>query len=89
VWQTRSLLNLPARLSFDQTVSWTGRLAGNGIPAHWRLDAKVARRLGESAEISLVGQNLLQPRLLEFGGQYGIVGTELPRSIFGRVALRF
>ncbi len=88
-WQIRSLLNLPARLSFDQTVTWTSRLVGNGIPPHWRLDARVARRLGESAEISLVGQNLLQPGFLEFGGQYGIVGTELPRSIFGRVVLKF
>jgi len=88
-WQTRSLLNLPAKLSFDQTVSWTARLPGNGIPAHWRVDIRVARRLGESAEVSLVGQNLLQPGFLEFGGQYGIVGTEIPRSIFGRVVLRF
>jgi hypothetical protein len=89
MWQIRSLLNLPAKLSFDTTVSWTSRLVGNDIPAHWRLDARVARRLGESAEIGLVGQNLLQPRFLEFGSQYGIVGTEIPRSIFGRVAFRF
>jgi len=89
MWQIRSLLNLPAKLSFDTTVSWTSRLVGNEIPAHWRLDSRVARRLGESAEISLVGQNLLQPRLLEFGSQYGIVGTEIPRSIFGRVEFRF
>jgi iron complex outermembrane receptor protein len=88
-WQIRSLLNLPARLSFDQSLSWTSRLEGNGIPPYWRLDGRVARRLGESAEISLVGQNLLQPRFLEFGGQYGIVGTELPRSVFGRVEFRF
>lgn len=88
-WQLRSLLNLPARVSFDQTLTWTSRLVGAGIPSYWRLDGRVARRLGESAEISLVGQNLLQPRFLEFGGQYGVVGTELPRSIFGRVAFRF
>jgi iron complex outermembrane receptor protein len=88
-WQARSLLNLPAKLNFDQTVSWTARLVGVEIPAHWRLDARVARRLGESAEISLVGQNLLRPGFLEFGSQFGIVGTELPRSVFGRVAIRF
>jgi iron complex outermembrane receptor protein len=88
-WQIRSLLNLPAKLSFDQSLTWTSRLVGTGIPSYWRLDGRVARRLGESAEISLVGQNLLQPRFLEFEGQYGIVGTEFPRSIFGRVAFRF
>jgi iron complex outermembrane receptor protein len=88
-WQVRSLLDLPAKLSFDTTVAWTSRLAGNEIPAHWRLDVRVARRLGESAEVSLVGQNLLQPRFLEFGNTYGIVATEFPRSIFGRVVFRF
>jgi len=88
-WQIRSLLNLPAKLSFDQSLTWTSRLVGAGIPSYWRLDGRVARRLGESAEISLVGQNLLQPRFLEFGGQYGVVGTELPRSVFGRVEFRF
>jgi iron complex outermembrane receptor protein len=87
--QIRSQLNLPARLSFDQSLTWTSRLVGTGIPSYWRLDGRVARRLGESAEISLVGQNLLQPRFLEFGRQYGIVGTELPRSVFGRLEFRF
>ena len=88
-WQIRSLLNLPARLSFDQSLTWTSRLVGAGVPSHWRLDSRLARRLGESAEISLVGQNLLQPRFLEFGGQYGVAGTELPRSVFGRLEFRF
>jgi len=88
-WQARSWVNLPARLTFDQTVSWTSQLAGPGVPSHWRLDARVARALGESAEVSLVGQSLLRPGVLEFGSQYGIVGTEFPRSVFGRVAFRF
>ena len=38
------------------------RTAGGSIPGHTRLDLRLARRLGESAEISLVGQNLLRPR---------------------------
>jgi hypothetical protein len=70
-------------------LTWTSRLVGAGIPSYWRLDSRVARRLGESAEVSLVGQNLLQPRFLEFGGQFGVVGTEFPRSVFGRVEFRF
>jgi iron complex outermembrane receptor protein len=88
-WQVRSLLNLPAKLSFDQSLTWTSRLVGAGIPSYWRLDSRVARRLGKSAEISLAGQNLLQPRLLEFGNEYGIVATQMPRSVFGRLEFRF
>ena len=85
VLQTHSRLNLPGKLEFDQWIWWTSRLAANNIPSHTRVDARLARRLGESAEISITGQNLLRPRFVEFGDSYGFAGTANPRSVFGQV----
>ena len=39
---------------------------------------------------SLVGQNLVGPRFLEFGATvFEIVGTALERSLFGKVTWHF
>jgi iron complex outermembrane receptor protein len=43
----------------------------------------------ESVEMSLVGQNLLSPRTLEYGDSSGIVGAESVRSVYGRITWRF
>ncbi len=62
---------------------------GGSIPGHARLDARLARRIGESMEISLVGQNLLRPRTLEYGDSSGVLGTEAVRSVYAKIAWRF
>jgi len=89
ILQTGSMLNLPWRLAFDQSVSWQSRLAGANVPAHTRVDARLSRRFGESAEISVVGQSLLQPRFLEFTDSYGTTATEVPRSIYAKLTWTF
>jgi iron complex outermembrane receptor protein len=85
VVQTHSRLNLPGRLEFDQWIWWTSRQPCNNILSHTRLDVRIARRLGESAEIVVTGQNLLRPDFVEFGDSYGFAGTASPRSVFGQV----
>ncbi|HXS93667.1 MAG TPA: TonB-dependent receptor [Candidatus Limnocylindrales bacterium] len=92
VYRARSRMDISRRTSFDQTLSWTSRL-GSGIswpvPAHWRLDLRLARRIGEAAEISVLAQNLLAPRVLEFSDGYGIAPTVNTRSISGQLNWRF
>ncbi len=63
-------------------------LGNMAIPSYVRLDSRLGWRVGQSVEISVVGQNLLQARHLEF---YDIqVGqTEVQRSVFGKVTWRF
>ena len=51
--------------------------------------SRLARRLGESAVISLVGQNLLRPRSTEYGDSYSIIGTQSVRSVYAQIAWRF
>src|ERR1019366_6927292 len=87
--QLRSSVNLPRKTEFDQSLYYTARLPGASIPGHARLDLRVARHFGERAEISLVGQNLLRPRSMEYGDSYAIIGTQSVRSVFGQIAWRF
>jgi len=89
MFQIRSSVNLPRKTEFDQSLYYTARLPGGSIPGHARLDLRLARHFGESAEISLVGQNLLRPRSMEYGDSFAIIGTQAVRSIFGQIAWRF
>jgi iron complex outermembrane receptor protein len=89
MFQIRSLLNLSRNIEFDQSLYYTARLPGGAIPGHARLDLRLARRIGESTEISIVGQNLLRPRTLEYGDSVDIVGAQSVRSVYGKITWRF
>jgi iron complex outermembrane receptor protein len=89
MFQVRSSLNLWRRTEFDQSLYYTARLPGGSIPGHARLDLRLARRLGESAEISLVGQNLLRPRTTEYGDSFSVIGTQSLRSVYAQFTWRF
>ena len=51
-----------------------------------KLDVRFAWRASERIELSLAGQNLLHAQHLEFPTA---AGSEIERSIYGRVALRY
>jgi outer membrane receptor protein involved in Fe transport len=88
-FQIRSLVNLSRRMDFDQSLYYTARLPGGNIPGHARLDLRLSRRIGESTEVSLVGQNLLRSRSLEYGDSAHLVGTQTVRSVYGKITWRF
>jgi iron complex outermembrane receptor protein len=88
-FQIRSLLTLPRRVEFDQSLYYTARLPGGVVPRHVRVDIRLAKSFGERTEISVVGQNLLRPRSLDYGDSIGVIGTESVRSVFGKVTWRF
>jgi iron complex outermembrane recepter protein len=89
VFHIRSSVNLSRMIEFDQSLNYTARLPGGDIPGHARLDLRLARHFGESAEISLVGQNLLRPRSAEYGDSYAIIGTQSLRSIYAQITWKF
>jgi iron complex outermembrane receptor protein len=89
-FQVRSLLDLPRHLEWDNTLEYVSKLATGNIPAYARLDSRVGWRLGESLELSVVGQNLLTPRHAEFSDTlYPLNHTLVERSVFGKVTWRF
>jgi iron complex outermembrane receptor protein len=88
-FQIRSLLDVARGLEWGQTLYWTARRPQGSAPSHARLDTRLAWRLGERTEISLVGQNLLRPRFLEFNDTSQIVAAQAQRSVFGKITWAF
>jgi iron complex outermembrane recepter protein len=89
MFQVRSQWEPARRLEFDQWLSWTASLPGTDIPAYARLDARLARRIGESVEVSLVGQNLLRPGTRQFPDMMRVIGSMAERSAYGKITWRF
>jgi iron complex outermembrane receptor protein len=89
MFQVRSLFNLTKNVDFDNSIEYAHRLPDGNIPRRVRLDSRIAWRPGESIELSIVGQNLLRPRRLEFGDSYAVIGTQTPRSVYGKITWRF
>jgi iron complex outermembrane receptor protein len=54
------------------------------LPADWRLDARLAFTPREGVEVFVAGQNLGQPRRVEFPD-----GLQTPRTFLGGVTVRF
>jgi iron complex outermembrane receptor protein len=91
-FQVRSSLDLTRRLEWDASVGYAGALrdAGSGpTPGYARVDTRLGWKVGEFMEISIVGQNLLTPRHVEFPDLYPVFHTQLERSVFGKVTWRF
>jgi iron complex outermembrane receptor protein len=87
-YQVRSFMNLGRRFEWDQTAGYTSRLTA-GIPGYVRLDTRIGRRIGESWELSIAGQNLLTPRHAEFPDSQLIDHMLDQRSIFAKITVRF
>ena len=78
----RSSWTLADGSQFDLWLKYTSRLNNPEVPAYTLLDLRYAFRIGRQAEISIVGQNLLDQRHLEFVSDYLPTQTsEIGRSL--------
>jgi iron complex outermembrane receptor protein len=59
------------------------------IPSYVRMDAGVIYRPSGTLELSLWGQNLLEPRHAEMSNRNAGMVMEVPRSLFARITKRF
>lgn len=66
----RSSWTLTDGSQFDLWLKYTSRLNNPEVPAYTSLDLRYAFRIDRQAEISIVGQNLLDQRHLEFVSDY-------------------
>lgn len=85
----RSYLDLPGNLQLDAAGYWVGNLATGDVPSYFRADLRLAWRPCEGLELSLVGQNLFERSHPERRDEQAAFATEVPRSVFGTVRLRF
>ena len=88
-FQIHSQLDFPHRIEFDTAAYFVGKLANEDIPRYTRLDQRVSWRPYDALEVELIGQNLLQPRHLEFLSNTGLVPTYSSRRAFVRLTWRF
>jgi iron complex outermembrane recepter protein len=89
-FQVRSLFDLPHHLEWDNTLGYVSKLSVGDVPAYARLDSRIGWRAGEFVEFSLVGQNLLTARHVEFSDTiYQTLHTVAERSVFAKVTWRF
>ena len=76
----QSMLNLPLNFQLDITTRYLGELEGKA-PDYFTFDARLAWTYKQWV-LSVNGQNLWEERHVEWG-------TEIPRSIYGKVTCRF
>jgi iron complex outermembrane receptor protein len=80
-WQARSALSLAPRVQLDAMLFHAGALSALQIDAYTRADLRVEVGLTRQLSASIAGQNLLDPRHMEFGGRGALVTpTQIPRS---------
>ena len=88
-----SLINISKRFEFDQTLRNVNALpaqsSSNVLPSvsvtgYFTADARLGLHITRELELSIDGQNLLQPHHAEFGGDPGrLVGIE--RCVYGKL----
>ncbi len=87
----RPSLNLREDLDVDLWARYVSSLPGLNVRGYVTLDVRLAWRPMEHLEISLVGQNLLDPQRLEYveNKYLPILNTEVQRSVYGKLAWTF
>ena len=80
----QSFLDLPKKLEFDQTLRYVSDLPAQQVPAYTTADVRFSWHATQSFDLSVVGQNLLQPHHAEFGGDPGgLVGIK--RTVYAKI----
>ncbi|HEY8401658.1 MAG TPA: hypothetical protein VIK89_10370, partial [Cytophagaceae bacterium] len=73
----------PGNFELDFVLRYISKLPQPPIPDYFTFDTRLAWKFKSWAELSIVGQNLWENRHMEFAQ------TQIPRSIYGKVACRF
>jgi iron complex outermembrane recepter protein len=82
-----SQFNLPKRFEFDQVYRYVSELRGQNVPAYHTGDLRLGWKAHRQFELSLVGQNLLQPRHAEFGIDPAPT-VSIKRGVYGKIVWR-
>ena len=88
--QLRSHVALPDRFSWDTSAYFTGRIADPAVPSYTRLDMILSWQPQERLFFSVVGQNLLKDRHLEYADATdSVVSTLMKRSVYAKLTWTF
>ncbi len=89
MFNARSHYKIADQLQMNNTLYYVAKLPTDQVPSYYRLDTNVIWNVSDGIDLSLVGQNLLDGEHQEFGGATYNSPSEIPRSVFGKVTVRF
>jgi iron complex outermembrane receptor protein len=89
--QLHSYWNLLHNIEFDAALFFVDALEGLNVPSYTRFDLRLGWKPVESLELSIVGQNLLDPEHPEFATETLSTGTvsQPQRSVYGKATWKF
>jgi len=76
-------------IEMDNALYFVDSLNGINVPDYYRFDTRLSYEITNDVEISLVGQNLLDDRHQEFSPFLYRRATEIGRSVYGSVSVKF
>lgn len=86
----RSSMDLPGRIELDCWLRYVDSLGNLNVPSYMTLDIRLGWRMSPNVEFAIVGQNLLENRHLEFKpSTISTQTTEIERSVYGKITIRF
>ena len=69
--EIQSMINLPKRFEFDQTYRYVSDLPAQAVGPYNTADLRLGWHITRQLELSIEGQNLLQPHHVEYAGDAG------------------
>lgn len=81
----QSGLDFAKAYSFDASYRYIGALSALTVPAYGTVNARFDWRYRKQFKFSVVGQNLLQPHHVEYGGTDPGPNIEIKRSTYGQI----
>jgi iron complex outermembrane recepter protein len=84
----QSTMNLPSNIEWGFVVRHISELPDPRVASYWGLDSRVSWMPTKTIEISLVGQNLLNDRHVEFA-RSSPTTRSMERGLYGKVGFRF
>ncbi len=88
-WQAHAFYQASAKLSLGGSLYHVSGLPGGGIPTYNRFDANLGWQASRNVEARLALRNLFDPGHLEYSAQDGPTASQIPRSVYGTVMVRF
>jgi hypothetical protein len=83
-----SSYNLTRQIESDTAIRFVDRLVEQGTPGYTEVNSRLSWRVAP-VEFSLVGENLLRARHLEYNQADGNIHSWVRRSIYGQVRWAF
>ena len=86
----RSLLDLPMDLEFDTSLRYSDSIPAFRVDSYTELDLRLGWHPTENLEVSIVGQNLLESKHIEYVSDFIAQDvTEVERGVYGKIRYDF